>query len=887
MKVLQVRAMEGANFFSYQPVIRGVVDISACLGKTTKEWGDFNDRLLHILPGLANHTCSRGKPGGFLERLEEGTLPGHVLEHVAIELLTLAGEKTRYGKTRLLDETRNEYEVVYQYECKEAGIQAFYLAAEVLNQLRQLFTPDIYSMVEKLKSIRLNHMPGPSTQAILDACKKRGIPVQKLGDGSLYQLGYGRFLRKIRAAMSDHTSCIGVDIAGDKQLTRKILFEAGIPVPYGIVIGSEGELLAAFREWGQISCVVKPRQGNQGKGVSIGLNNESDLLKAFHLAQVYDSQVILEEYVPGDNYRLLVIGNKMIAAAKRVPPTVLGDGRSTIKELVEKENKNPWRGEGHENYLTKISLDSVAIMDLYRQGFKLSDIPERDQKIQIRQSVNLSTGSTAIDVTDIVHPDNADLAVYAAKVLGLDIAGVDIIIKDIRKSYREQEGKIIEVNASPGLRMHLKPSYGTERDVGQELVKLLFPHGNGRIPIVSVTGTNGKTTTVRLISKILQKQKLIVGMTSTEGIFINDKMLVQGDLSGPNSAKVVLRHQDVQVAVLETARGGILRAGLGYDYADVAVITNISEDHLGQYGIEDIDDLTKVKSLVAEVVKEHSYVVLNADDPKVVALAGKTKGRVILFSVKPQNKHISTHLSLGGSAVIADRGKIYILSGANSYFVSHLSKIPLTWGGKARHNVQNVLAAVAACWALGYKPSTIGKALLGFGQNYNDNLGRLEYYESKGIKIILDYGHNPAGLREVVKTLKQIKHRRIIACIGLPGDRSDQIVRNYAREAAKGFDFLYIKEDRDLRGRKPGEIANLLAEEALAQGFKSEFIKIVLDEKEAFRQALLNAQEGDIVVIFYEHAQPLREIINQMKSENSSQQFSHQDSNVWNISLEV
>ncbi|NLM21242.1 MAG: cyanophycin synthetase [Peptococcaceae bacterium] len=885
MKILQVRAVEGPNFFSYQPVIRGVVDISEWLGKTTKEWGDFNDRLLHIIPSLSTHTCSRGKAGGFIERLEEGTLPGHVLEHVAIELLTLAGEKTRYGKTRLLDETKNEYEVVYQYECKEAGIQAFYLAAELLNQLRGSYTPDISQVVEQLKNIRTRHMPGPSTKAILDACLSRGIPVQKLGNSSLYQLGYGRFLQRIQAAMSDGTSCISVDIAGDKQLTRKLLLEAGIPVPYGTIVGSEEELLAAFRKWDK-SCVIKPCRGNQGKGVSLDLKNENDVLKAFHLAQVYDSQVILEEYVQGDNYRLLVVGGKLVAAAKRVPPTVYGDGHSTIKELVEKENENPLRGEGHENYLTKISLDSVAVMDLYRQGLKLSDVPEPGQTVQIRQSANLSTGATALDVTDLVHPDNADLAIYAAKVLGLDIAGVDIIIKDINKSYREQDGKVIEINASPGLRMHLKPSNGRERNIGQEIVKMLFPQSNGRIPIVSVTGTNGKTTTVRLISNILQKQKLVVGMTSTEGIFVNDKMLVPGDLSGPNSAKTILRHRDVQIAVLETARGGILRAGLGYDYADVAVITNISEDHLGQYGIDDLKDLIKVKSLVAEIVEKHSYVVLNADDPKVLGMARKTKGRIILFSTKIQNKHVTRHLALGGSAVLTDRGKIYIYSGTNSFFVSHLSKIPLTWGGKALHNVQNVLAAVAACWALGYDPATIGKALLGFGQYFNDNQGRLECHEINGIKIILDYGHNPAGLREVIRTLKQIKHRRIIACIGLPGDRSDRIVKNFAKEAAKGFDFLYIKEDLDLRGRKPGEIANLIAEQALKEGFKPNFLKIVLNEQEAFRQALLKAQEGDIVVIFYEYAEPLREVINQIKLETKSE-LEGSPKSVFNISLEV
>ncbi len=887
MKILHVKAIEGANFFCYRPVIRGVIDISEWLGKTTKELGDFNEKLLNVLPSLSSHTCSLGRPGGFVDRLIEGTLPGHVLEHVAIELLTLAGEKTGYGKTRLLDEKKSQYEVIYQYECQEAAIKTFFLAEEIMNQLRNQNNPDIPAMIEKIKNIRSKYLPGPSTKAILDACLSRGIPIRRLGSGnSLYQLGYGRFQRRIQAAMSDKTSCIGVDIAGDKQLTRNVLSESGIPVPFGKVVSTEEEILETFRDWEQ-SCVVKPCQGNQGKGVSLDLSSENSVLTAFRLAEVYDSQVVIEEYVKGNNYRLLVIGDRLIAAAKKIPPTVTGNGKSTIEELIEEENKNPLRGEGHENYLTKIIADPVMIIDLFRQGLSISSIPEAGKKVVLRQSANLSTGSTALDVTDNVHPDNAELAVYAAKVLDLDIAGIDMIINDIARSYREQNGKILEINASPGLRMHLCPNGGQGKDVSQEIVKMLFPQGNGRIPVVSVTGTNGKTTTVRLISKMLQKQNLVVGMTSSEGIFINDKILIQGDLSGPQSAQAVLRHKDVQVAVLETARGGILRSGLGYDYADVAIVTNISEDHLGQYGIDDIEDLTKVKSLVAEMVQRHSYVILNADDHHVAGMAGKTRGRVILFSTKVGNRMVCKHLALGGTAVIADRGKIYVCNGTNSFFVSHISKIPLTWGGKALHNVQNVLAAVGACWALGYNATQIRKALCGFGKDTRDNQGRLEYYELQGIKVILDYGHNPAGIREIVKTLKQIKHNRIIACVGLPGDRNDQIVKNFAKEAAKGFDLLYVKEDHDLRGRQPGEIAALIARQAAAEGFNSDNIKIVLKEKKAFKQALLNAKEGDIVVIFYEKAEPLRKVINEMKASWNKAILAGKESGDYNIYLEV
>jgi len=862
MKIQYVRAIEGINFFSFRPVIRGVIDISNWQGQTTRELGDFNERLVSALPTLASHTCSRGKPGGFMERLEEGTLPGHVLEHVAIELLALAGENARYGKTRLLDENKQEYEVVYEYECREAGLEAFFLAVDILNKLHRgcsVSELNISSATAKLRELRLKNMPGPSCRAILEACSKRGIPVQKLGT-SLYQLGYGRFQRRFQAAMTDNTPCIGVDIAGDKQLTRKVLAGAGIPVPAGKIAETEEEIISIFRKWRQ-PVVVKPCRGNQGKGVSLDLRNEKEVSAAFRLAEVYDPQVIIEEYVRGNNYRLLVINEKLAAAARKIPPTVIGDGRSNIKQLIAKENDNPLRGFGHDNYLSKITLDSIVVMNLKRQGLSLLSVPAAGERIILRQSANLSTGSTAEDVTDIVHPDNAELAVYAAKVLGLDIAGVDMILDDISKPFHEQNGKIIEINASPGLRMHLLPSRGKHRDIGSEIAKLLFPKGNGRIPIISVTGTNGKTTTVRLISKMLQKQNLTVGMTSSEGIYINDKILLAGDLSGPSSAQVILRHKDVQVAVLETARGGILRAGLGYDYADVAVITNISEDHLGQYGIDDIEDLTKVKSLVAEAVKRHSYVILNADNKHTVDIASKTRGQIIFFSTNFQNRTVCKHIALGGTAVVTNHGKVFILCGGESVFVCHLSKIPLTWGGKALHNVENVLAAVAACWSLGYNAAQIRKSIIGFGKSCLDNKGRLESYEINGVKVVLDYGHNPAGIHEVLKTLKQIKHRQIIGCIGLPGDRSNSTVKNLAREAAAGFDFLYIKEDQDLRGREPGEIAGIIADEARKAGFNPKKIKIILKETEAFTEALAKARQGDIVVVFYEKAEPLRQIL--------------------------
>lgn len=884
MKILEVKAIEGANYYSYKPVIRVVIDISDWQGKTTKDLKEFNQLLVTSLPTLQEHNCSKGKPGGFIERLKEGTFPGHVLEHVTLELISLAGNQVRYGKTMVIPEEENQYEIIYEYECKEVAIEAIYLALDIIEKIRTEQEPHVAEAVQELRKLRSIYEAGPSTKAIIEACKQRSVPVQRLGGGSLLQLGYGRNQRRVQAAMTDQTSCIGADIAGDKQLTRKILKEASIPVPPGKVVYSEEEIINCFKEFAK-PVVVKPCQGNQGKGVSLNLKTEVEVLTAYRLAEMYDRKIIIEEFIQGNNYRILIIGNKMIAAAKRIPPFVIGDGKSTIEELVENENLNTLRGEGHENYLSKISLDSIAIMDLTRQGLNLDTILDQGRKVFLRGSANLSTGGTAEDVTNKVHPDNAQLAVYTARVLGLDIAGVDLVMENISKTYLEQEGKVIEVNAAPGLRMHLRPSKGNRIDIGKAVVKQLYPLGNGRIPIVSVTGTNGKTTVVRLLSYILQKQNIKVGMTSTSGIYINGRLLAKGDCTGPQSARTVLRHPDVQVAVLETARGGVLRSGLGYDLADVAVLTNISGDHLGEYGIESLEDLAKVKSLIIEMVQKQGFVILNADDPMVGRIERFAKGRVILFSMREQNRMVCRHLGKGETAVIVDKELIKLCQGEKSQLIGRIEEIPLTWGGRARHNIQNVLAAIGAAWALGFNTEQICQGINNFDLLSSDNKGRLDYYEVNGVKVIFDYAHNPAGIREVLRTVKQIKHGKIIGCIGLPGDRTDNIVRAFAGEAARDLDLAIIKEDQDLRGRKAGEVAGIIARELIDKGFKEDQVEIVLNEVEAFKAALKKANRGDIVMVLYEELEPLEKVIEQSElkwKENFAQSVSN-----YNFSLEV
>jgi len=856
MEIREIQAIEGANAYSHRPIIRAIVDLQEWTERFSNELGDFRLRLVENLPTLADHHCSRGKLGGFLERLQEGTLIGHVIEHVTIDLLTQAGQTIKYGKTMAILEQPGWYEIIFNYEAKEGAIEAFKQAFALVQTLLNQESFDVIYAVKRIKKVMADHELGVSTQVIVEACQERGIPVHRLNEGSLLQLGYGRNQRRIQATITGATSSIGVDIACDKEMTKKILDDGGVPVPWGYIVKSEEEATQAFLTMKTL-VVIKPLHGNQGKGVTLRLKSVAEVRAAFKVAQTYGDWVIVEEYISGQHYRLVVVGERLIAAARRVPAHVIGNGSATIAELVAQTNADPLRGDDHEKALTKIKIDSVVILTLARKQLALSSVLEQGEVLYLRDSANLSTGGIAEDVTDLVHPDNVDLAVYSAKLVGLDVAGIDLVIEDIASSYREKNGHIIEVNAAPGIRMHHFPSVGKAREVGKAIVEQVMPMGNGRIPIVSITGTNGKTTTTRMINKMLTDQQLLVGMASTDGIYINQKLWVKGDMTGPESARIILRHPDVQVAVLETARGGILRAGLGYEYADVAVVTNVSNDHLGQYGIETLEDIAHVKSLVAEVVKPHSYVVLNADDAHVLNMTKHTKGRVIFFSTEKDNIHVRKHLGLGGTAVFVRRGMILLCQGSHIFRICAVKQIPVTWEGKAKHNIHNALAAVAAGWALGLSALAIRNSLQDFSSDAEHNRGRLNLYELDGVRVFIDYGHNAAGIQEVVKTLKQFKGGSLVGCITVPGDRPDESVREVGRIAAQGFKRLIIREDADLRGRKPGEIAQLLYDEAVKSGMKQNMIGIVLSETEAFRKGLDSCLPGDTFVMFYEHLEPI------------------------------
>jgi cyanophycin synthetase len=860
MEIKSIQAIEGANVHSYRPVIRAIVDLQERVEVMSNQLGDFTNRLVACLPTLADHYCSRGKPGGFLERLEEGTLLGHILEHVTIELLTLAGQTIAYGKTLSIPESPGVYEIIYNYQSKEGAFEAFQQAFDLIESLLRGKERDVSSIINTITNVIEENSLGASTQAIVEACKERGIPVQRLNDRSLLQLGYGQRQRRVQAAMTDKTSCIAADISCDKGLTKSLLRSGGIPVPEGSVVWTEEEAVRVLQKLGS-QVVVKPYNGNQGKGVSLRMTTEAEVRSAFRLAQTYGDEIVVEEYIEGQHYRLLVIGGRLVAAARRIPAYVVGDGCSSIKELVEQVNQDPQRGQGHQKALTKINIDSVVIMALAQRNLSIDSVPLANEIVYLRESANLSTGGVAEDVTDLVHPDNLNLAIYAAQIVGLDIAGVDLVIEDIRESFRKRNGYIIEINAAPGIRMHHYPSFGRERNIGKEIVDMVLPLGNGRIPIVAVTGTNGKTTTTRMIGRMLLNQQLHVGMATTDGIFIKGNMLLKGDTTGPESARIILRHPEVQVAVLETARGGILRAGLGYDYADIAVITNISNDHLGQFGIETVEDIAYVKSLVAEVVQKHSYVILNADDAKVIEMGQRTKGKIIYFSTEKDNIHVRKHLAKGGIAVFVRRGIILVCRGTESFRICAVKQVPITWEGKAKHNVQNVLAAVAAGWCLGLSAEAIRNSLKRFNAGVQDNRGRLNHYELGGVQVFIDYGHNAAGIEEIIKTLKKFKGRSLVGCLTMPGDRPDESIRDVARIAAKGFQRLIIREDEDLRGRKPGEVAGIIYNTAVETGMDPKCIAIVLGERQAFQYGLDTCSQGDIFVMFYEYIELIEEEI--------------------------
>ena len=865
--------MRGPNYWAREPVIRQVVDLGVLEEWPSNRIPGFVDGLVEILPTLEDHACSLGRRGGFVTRLREGTWLGHVSEHVALEFQNIAGTDVRHGKTRGTGEY-GRYNVIFEYREEQVGIEAGRLAVALVNHLVAPEDPefafDAIAELEKLIRLAERLAFGPSTQSLIDEAAGRDIPYMRLDRYSLVQLGQGIHQQRIRATMTSRTGGIAVDIASDKKLTNRLLDSAGMPVPRSEVVQTEDGAVAAARRLGY-PCVVKPLDGNHGRGVALDLQSDEDIRTAFPeaLRQSRSRDVLVESYITGNDYRFLIIGGKLAAVAERVPASVTGDGEQTVRALVEATNADPRRGIGHEKVLTRIKLDENAEAILADQGLTPDSIPEAGRFVKLALTGNMSTGGTSIDRTLEAHPDNVEIAETAARVVGLDIAGIDFICPDIATPVRETGGGIVEVNAAPGFRMHTHPTEGEPQYVAKPVIDLLFPPGTpARIPILAVTGTNGKTTTVRMLAHILKLMGKRVGMTSTDGIVIDGRLMKRGDMSGPKSAQMVLQNPTVDTAVFEVARGGILREGLGYDRNDVAVVTNVTGDHLGLGGIDTLGQLAHVKGVVVEAVPRSGTAVLNADDTLVYRMGRHCDGRVVLFSMAKAKgedgfDRIDGHTARGNAAFCLEdtsQGELMVLRhGPRKMPVLYTHLMPGTFGGRARMNVANSLAAAAAAWASGAHLHDIRQGLRTWAPDFFQAPGRLNMVEINGARLVIDYCHNVDGMRQLAdfvnRMITEPKGRtgRTIGVIGIPGDRRDQDQRDYGALAATAFDDVIIREDRSRRGRKPGETAANVAAGIRAvkgePGIRATHVDTILDEPSAVHAALKRAAPGDLVVV--------------------------------------
>jgi cyanophycin synthetase len=867
LRILETRVYQGPNYWSYDKAVHLLVDLGSLEDWPSNTLPGFTDQLLRLLPGLVDHTCSVGRRGGFVERLRDGTWLGHVAEHTALQLQREAGGEQRRGKTRSAAR-RGQYNVIFGYGDERVGVAAGRLAVRLINHLVQPDPGfDFDAELERFILQAERTAFGPSTQAIIDEAATRDIPWLRLNEHSLIQLGQGIYQQRIRATMTSGTGSLAVDVAGDKELTNRLLAAAGLPVPRSVSVRELDDALVAARRIG-FPVVVKPLDGNHGRGVQLDLGTEDEVRAAFPAAQAEAGRgwVVVESYVTGNDYRVLVVGGRMIAVAERVPAHVIGDGSKTVAELVEETNADPRRGVGHEKVLTRIRLDEAAVELLRAQGFGLDEVPPAGATVKLTLTGNMSTGGISIDRTDEAHPDNVDIAEEAAGVVGLDVAGIDFVAPDIAEPVRETGGAVVEVNAAPGFRMHTHPTVGEPQYVAKPVVDLLFPPGTpSRIPIVAVTGTNGKTTTARMIAHIFKGMGRKVGLTTTDGILIDERLVLVADASGPRSARMVLQNPRVDFAVFEVARGGILREGLGYERNDVGVVLNVSSDHLGMRGIDTLKQLAGVKQVVIEAVPRDGHGVLNADDPLVAAMRRHCSGELVWFSMQQGNELVEDHTRRGGRAIVLEAGRlgegIVLRQGRRSTLIAPTAVLPATFEGRARMNVANAMAAAAAALAAGAHVHDIRAGLRSFTTSYEVAPGRLNLFDLGGFRVVVDYCHNAAGMRmlgDFVERLSEppsggdvIAHRRV-GVIASPGDRRDRDVRELGEVAAAHFDSLIVREDRSLRGRQPGETAKLLAagvRAAAAAGARCRSLDVVLDELEAARLALDRANPGDLVVL--------------------------------------
>jgi cyanophycin synthetase len=848
MEFRRILALRGPNMWANFPVLEAWVDLGVLKDSPSDEIPGFNDRLMSWLPTMIEHRCSIGERGGFFQRLRRGTYQAHILEHVTLELQELIGMPVGYGRAREMSED-GVYKVVVQYREEEVARACLHTARELCLAAVYDRPFNVAAEVAKLRDLAHRVQLGPSTASIVAAAKARGIPSRRLNSGSLVQLGQGAKQRRILTAETDRTGAIAELIAQDKDLTRTLLRAVGVPVPEGRPVADAEDAWAAAHEI-DAPVVVKPRFGNQGRGVATNLTTREQVMAAFDNAREEGDEVVVERYAPGDDYRVLVVGERVVAAARRDPALVVGDGRRTIAELVEEVNRDPRRADYHAMALSKIVLDPIALGVLEEQGYQPDSVPPAGARVLIRRNANLSTGGTAIDVTDKVHPDVAARAVDAARVVGLDIAGIDLVVRDINRPMEEQGGIVVEVNAGPGLRMHLHPSAGQPRPVGQAIVDMMFPAGeDGRIPLVAITGVNGKTTTTRLIAHLFRATGKTIGMTCSDGIYIDGRRIEAGDCSGPQSARAVLLNPKVEAAVLECARGGILREGLGFDNCDVAVVTNIGEgDHLGLSGIETLEKLALVKRTIVDVVLPKGSAVLKADDPLVAEMAPKCPGSVIFFCRDGELAVVREARARGGRAVIVRDDHIVLAEGVRETVLAALASVPLTYHGRVAFQVENVLAAAAAAWSMGISLDVIRMALATFAGDTQQAPGRFNVLEANGATVIVDYGHNPSALAALIEALEVFPHTRRSIVFSAEGDRRDEHILRQMELVGEAFDTVILYEYPDRRGRAEGEILALL-HQGLVTGTRVSETLTVADEPAAIALALQMLEPGDLLVI--------------------------------------
>lgn len=871
MKIREINAMRGPNYWSVRrhKLIVMVLDLEEMEERPSNKIEGFKERLEAMFPTMYSHRCSVGEPGGFFQRVDEGTWMGHIIEHIALEIQTLAGMDTGFGRTRGYGE-EGVYNVVFSYIEENVGRYAAEAAVRICEALVVGEDYDLEEDIQKMRELREAERLGPSTGSIVEEAESRGIPWIRLNKYSLCQLGYGANQKRIQATVTSETSSIGVELACDKEDTKYLLEQAEVEVPRGDIISRESSLEEACRYVGY-PLVIKPIDGNHGRGITVNIENYEDAVVAFHAAKEVSRRVIVEKYITGEDYRLLVINHVLVAAAIRTPAHVIGDGTSTVKELVDKVNEDPRRGYGHENVLTMITINDLTKTIIKDAGYTEDSVLPEGERLILKDTANLSTGGTAEDVTDIVHPSNVSMAERISKIIDLDICGIDIMTNDITKPLSETGGAVLEVNAGPGFRMHLAPTTGLPRNVAAPVVDKLFPNkgDTGRIPIVAISGTNGKTTTTRLIAHMAKMSGYRVGYTTSDGVYIQNRLLMKGDCTGPASAEFVLKDPTVNFAVLESARGGLLRAGLGFKNCDIGIVTNVAADHLGLKGIHTIDQLAKVKGVIPETVLPDGYAILNADDDLVYDMKRGINCNLALFSMDEMNPRVQALQKMGGITAVYENGYVTICRGTWKMRIMKAENIPLTYGGKAKFMIQNVLPAILAANIRGISIEDMKAALETFIPSASQTPGRLNLFEFTNFSILLDYAHNPAGMRALHNFVTSLDATVKVGIIAGIGDRRIEDNNEMGSIAAEMFDEVIIRQDKRLRGKTEEELIKMLNDGIQAKD-PNKKTTIIPSEKEAITFAVNNAVKGSLIILCSDVIPDALDLVMKFKAQEAS-----------------